>query len=154
MYHISDRRQTVVQGGSQLFVINGHVQCEAIDGNAGHDEEEHVCGDTVECQRWSQVVLWVLVRAAHHASHIGHGNVKVWSLRAIHDERFVWSGKLSTLRSGAFKEQIIDYHIWVVSRIVIQAMLILISAHQVMWIESVYINWVKQISWCVEQFLK
>lgn len=52
--------QDLVEGRPLLLVLDGDLECEEVDGKAGDDEEEHVCGHKCVGSEISQLVLRVL----------------------------------------------------------------------------------------------
>ncbi len=77
-------QQNVVERCTQLLVLDGDVQSEEIDGEAGEDEEEHVRGQASVCPWRHQVVLGILVRAPNNAGGVGHRHVECRSLCTVH----------------------------------------------------------------------
>lgn len=77
--------QDVVDWRAQVLVHDRHAEREQVDRDAGKDQEEHVDGDEREHPRLSQVVLRILMRAPHYSSRVGHGDVEIGALCAIHD---------------------------------------------------------------------
>ena len=59
--------QDVVEGCAQLLVLDRDVEREEVDGEAEHDQQEHVGGQHGELPWLRQVVLRELEGAAHHA---------------------------------------------------------------------------------------
>lgn len=76
--------QDVVQRGPELFVFDGDIEGEEVDGEGGNDEEQHVCSQKRVLPGLSQVVLRVLKWAANQPSLVRHGDIKVGSFCAIH----------------------------------------------------------------------
>lgn len=52
--------QDLVEGCPMLLVLDGDLEYKEVDGEAGDDEEEHVCGHTCVGSEISQLVLRVL----------------------------------------------------------------------------------------------
>lgn len=76
--------QDVVQRGPQLFVFDGDIEGEEVDGEGSDDEEQHVRSHERVLPGLSQVVLRVLEWAANHPRLVRHGHVKVGTFCAIH----------------------------------------------------------------------
>lgn len=77
-------QQDVVERRPQLFVFDGDIEGEEVDGEGGADEEQHVRSQERVLPGLGQVVLRVLEGAADHPRLVRHGDVKVGSLCAIH----------------------------------------------------------------------
>lgn len=65
-------------------MFDGDIQSEKVDGEANKDEEEHV-GTQGSKGCWvDKVVLRIFIRTPDNAGGVNHGDIEIWSLRAVH----------------------------------------------------------------------
>lgn len=77
--------QDEVQRSPQLFVLDGDIEGEEVDGEGSDDKEQHVHSQKRVLPRLGQVVLRVLKWAENQPSLVRHGNIEVGSFCTIHD---------------------------------------------------------------------
>ena len=65
-------------------MLSCNQQCQTVDRKAKTDQEKHVDGKQFELPWVCQVILCVLKRIPDKPSPVGHGDVEIVALRAVH----------------------------------------------------------------------